>query len=262
MIAQPRRIRPNDVTRSILQEREIDVLASIAWAGILSTSQVMHLHFPSRRKAQRRLRALLDHRLVRAALQAEMLHKDTLWRLTTRGAALLVELGRTADEVKPGPLPRFAKLAHALAIRDVFVAFCLAEREGNFVLEDFRFDDELSHAEPFRSARVIPDGLATLRHGDIVTRIGIEVDRGSQPRRVIDSKLSAWRPLIGPAVVELLVVAPSQRRADAIALIASRVGVARRTHVVTPSSLAATIRRASWSDPANGLTFRAAAARL
>lgn len=257
-----RRIRPNISTRAVLQERELDALASIGWAGILSTSQVLRLHYPSRRKAQRRLRALLDHRLVSASLQGEMLHRDTLWRLTRRGAVMLAESERTAEEIAPGSLPRPAKLAHALAIRDVFVAFCVVERAGLFALEDFRFDDELATAEPFRSARVIPDALALLRQGQALTRVGIEVDRDSQSRRVVEAKLAAWRPLLAGAVGTLFVVTTSERRRDAIAGIATRMGIGECVRVVLLESVLGAIVGAFSGKDAYDHVFRAAIPRL
>lgn len=257
-----RRIRPNESTRGVLQARELDALASIGWAGILSTSQVWRLHYPSRRKTQRRLRVLLDHRLVCASLQGEMLHRDTLWRLTRRGAAVLADSGRTAEEIAPGSLPRPTKLAHALAIRDVFVAFCLIERAGLFALEDFRFDDELTTAEPFRLARVIPDGFALLRRGSVFTRVGIEVDRDSQSRRVVEAKLAAWRPLLGGTVGTLLVVTTSERRRDTIATIAERAGIGGRVRLMMLESVLGAIVRIYAGEDATDPVFRAALPRL
>ena len=196
-----KRCRPNRDPRSIVGSgRDIAILESLAWAGVLGTSQVRRLHFPSRRTAERRLRALLDHGLVRSRLQGETLQRDNLHALTARGAELLVELrGLDPASVCLARFPRSAKLRHALAVRDVFVAFALAERAGHVELTDFRFEEDLAAEAPFAAARVIPDALAIVSGHGRRTPFAIEVDRGTETTTTLSRKFASYRSLLaGP----------------------------------------------------------------
>lgn len=225
----PKRIQPRVVTNSVVgSARDIDVLESIAWARFLTTDQVQRLHFPSRRTAQRRLRALLDHGLVRAALQGEdALHKTNLYTVTAQGADRLVEAG-VGDEgsMRPGRVPRLQKLKHALVVRDVFVEFRLAEQRGVFDLVDFRFEEDLAGEPLFRAARLIPDGLARVRHGGTDETLGVEVDLGTETTTTLRSKIVAWRsvlPHLGWSSVVFVV--PGQTRAATCTRLATEAGV-------------------------------------
>ena len=220
------RTQPRRKPRSIISDtRDHRILHSLSWAGFLSTSQIERLHFPSRRTAQRRLRALLDHGFVRAALQGTCLHLQNVYTLTTKGGALLESRGVT--RVRPRHLVRAQKLRHALAVRDVFVAFSLAEQAGTIHLDDFRFEDDLAKEPVFQSVGIIPDALALVRRQDAVITVGCEVDLGSETGRMLRSKCGIWADILrsrrlGP--IQLLIVVAGVGRADNIRRVLNEVG--------------------------------------
>jgi hypothetical protein len=216
-----KRARPNAAARNVVGEgRDRDVLEDIVWAGYLTTGQVTALRFPTRRRAQRRLRALLDHGLVEAHLQGDALQRESFFSPTKRALTWLEERGAYPG----GPprtlrLPRPQKLAHALGIRDVFVAFACAERERRFALDDFRFDGDLANDPTFAPLRLIPDGLASLRRGDETFRVGVEYDRGTETTTTLRTKFHAWRDALGLDAhppLRLLVVVCGARRTDTV----------------------------------------------
>ncbi len=189
------RIRPRPQPRSIVgSARDLDVMRSLSWAGYLSTRQVARIHFPSRRTAQRRLRALLDHQLVRARLQGAALHLENTYTLRPAGVARLESVGTVGASV--GRLPRPQKLLHGLAIRDVFGSFLVAERAGALKLRDFRFDGDLTTDAIFRAAGIVPDGWADLHIENRRLAVGCEVDLGTETKRALAAKLTAWRELL------------------------------------------------------------------
>jgi Replication-relaxation len=220
------RTEPRQKAKSVVgKTRDLGVLHSLAWAGFLSTGQIERLHFPSRRTAQRRLRALLDHGLVRACLQGSSLHLQNVYGLTPKGAAHLASLGISG--AKPQRVVRAQKLEHALAVRDLFVAFALADQTGHIELEDFRFEDDLSKEPVFQSAGIIPDGLAIIRSGDVLLTVGCEVDLGSETGRMLRVKCALWAELLrskpfGP--MQLLFVVSGAGRSHTIVQLLNAAG--------------------------------------
>lgn len=194
--------------------RDIETLRSLAWARFLTTSQIAALHFPSRRVAQRRLRALFDHGLIRTRLQGEaVLHRDSLHALSAAGARLLEERGTANDIARPGRFPAWRALPHATAIRDVFVAFRSAERDGRIALDDVLFEGDLVRVPTLVEAGLIPDLLVTIRTASGERRIAVEVDLGTEPNRVLKAKLDRYATLIGAGFChEVLFVLGGARR--------------------------------------------------
>ncbi|MBI5536579.1 MAG: replication-relaxation family protein [Deltaproteobacteria bacterium] len=213
-----KRARPNPDSRSIVgSSRDLEVLESIAWAGFLSTRQVQALHFPSRRTTQRRLRALLDHHLVRATMQGEALQRDNVYTITPAGVELLQET-RGLDNAKPHRVPRLQKLRHGLAIRDVFVAILLGERAGTLRIADVRFEEDLTRVPEFVALRIVPDALLELGGQDLPA-VAVEVDLGTETIATVQSKIVSYARLLAAGVhmgsgrrVCLLVVARTEAR--------------------------------------------------
>jgi hypothetical protein len=176
----------------------LDVLASLAWAGVLTTAQVERLHYPSRRTAQRGLRALLDLGFVRAHRQGDALHLPDAYTLSPEGAEALAERrGFAPGEVRPRRLPRRPKLAHSLAVRDLFVAFRLAAPAAGLDLDDLLFDEDLGDHPVFSAAGLVPDALAALVVPGVGPKwVACEVDRGTEKRATLEAKLAAYRPLL------------------------------------------------------------------
>lgn len=220
-----RTVRRVGARSAIGDTRDIRVLRSLAWAGFLSTGQIERLHFPSRRTTQRRLRALLDHGLVRACLQGTSLHLQNVYALTLKGAEHLAARGVVG--VRPRRVVRLQKLEHALAVRDLFVAFSLSEPYAGIELEDFRFEDDLAKEPLFQSAGIIPDGLAVVRQGTQQYTIGCEIDLGTETGRMLKAKCALWAELLRSRAVgslELLFVIAGPGRAKTIQALMTEAG--------------------------------------
>ncbi|MDB4931668.1 MAG: Replication-relaxation [Myxococcaceae bacterium] len=247
MTAPPiKRLRRNaESTAETGNARDLDLLGVLYWAGLLSMPQLERLFFPSRRRAQQRMRALLDRGLVRAHLQGEALHRPNVYTLAPTGRSLLIDAGRLGPEAAPPrALPRVSKLAHALAVREVFAAFLGADRNGHLRLDDFRFEDELVAEPAFRGAKVIPDALALVTREEGMRTVGIEVDLGTEPHAVLRAKLETWRRLVEhgrseavPTTTALLLTASSEGRRASLLRLASEVGLAARTLALLPNHL-------------------------
>lgn len=248
----PKRLRPRggQGTRTG-SKRDLDVLAEIAWAGFLTTGQIERLTFPSRRRAQRRLRALLDAGLLRAHLQGDAMHRDNVWGLTPRGLEFAVERGGVGTGTKLSrPNVRSQKLAHAITIRDVAVGFLVAERRGLLALHDLRLDEELANAPIFRAVGIIPDGLAVIECDGVRRTILWEVATDAQPLaqvrakiRAITRLLQADFPAFRDAAPIVIVIVETEARRDTLArFVASEftglsICVALRAEVDDPDAL-------------------------
>ncbi len=256
-MSRPRaqRARPNPAARNVVGEgRDREVLEDIVWAGYLTTGQVTALRFPTRRRAQRRLRALLDHGLVAAHLQGDALQRETFFTPTAKALAWLDERGAfPAGAPRTLRLPRPQKLAHALGIRDVFVAFLLAERDGRFTLDDFRFDGDLTRDPTFAPRRLIPDGLAAITRDGTSLRVGVEYDRGTETTTTLRAKFRAWRDVLAqPAAppLQLLAVVRGARRADSVRRLLAETGAEPWSAVVEEGGAGDLLARGWPFEPA------------
>lgn len=213
MTKRAKRLRQRDAPRSVVgSARDLELLRSLAWAGYLSTGQLRRLHFPSIRTAQRRLRALLDHGLVRAHLQGVALHLESVHALTPKGITRLELTG--VRNLRLRRVPRVGKLAHGLASRDLFVAFVLAERAGACELGDFLFEEDLASEPSFRAAGIIPDALAIVRYDGQEVFVGWEVDLGTETTTTLRRKLGAWRRMLESRALGRLMLVLAVRRAS------------------------------------------------
>jgi hypothetical protein len=122
--------------------------------------------------------------------------------------------------------PRAHKLRHALAVRDVFVAFMLAERRAWLAVDGFAFEWDMARREPFRSARLIPDALVRARRDEIVVDVLIEVDLGTEPRSVWKEKLDSYERIFRSTENALLVLvgAGARRETGIRTLVECRLG--------------------------------------
>ena len=231
----PKRVSPRKPIGGLVPSaRERDLLPELHWAGFLTTCQIERLAFPSRRRTQRRLRALLDHGYVRAHLQGGALHRDTVWTLGPRGLALLRDEGLVPEDARHYRLnPQSQKLGHAVAVRDVAVSFVTAKKKGILAVTDIRLDGELANRSPFREARLVPDGLATIDHEGIARIVMWEVNCTGQPLAQVRQKLLAYvrvqatqMPLFSARGLVVLVVAESERRLSNIRDFAAGLGSA------------------------------------
>lgn len=250
-----KRLRPNPQSAAeIGTRRDLDFLSTLYWAGMLTMPQIERLYFPSRRRAQQRMRALLDRGFVRAHLQGDALHRPNVYTLAPAGRSFLIDAGRLApDAAPPRALPRRSKLAHALAVREVFTAFLAAERAGQLRLDDFRFDDDLCAEPMLRGAKVVPDALALVTRDEETRTIGIEVDLGTEPHTVLKAKLGTWHHLLLgrgttsslPTSTTLLLVTPREGRRTSLLRLARDAGLATRATVILSDETGPTIA-AGW----------------
>lgn len=194
MKSAPKRIRPRAISRSrVGSARDLRVVGDLALSGMLTTGQIERLAFPSRRRAQRRLRAYLDHGLVRAYLQGEALHRDSVWTVTESGLEFLADHGAGVESTRPyRPNTRSRKLSHGLLVREVTVSLLLAERAGLFELRDLRHDSELGGEPAFAAAGIVPDGLAIARVGEHTVPMLWETVSCEQPLGQARAKLLAY----------------------------------------------------------------------
>ena len=200
MSERAQRCRPRESPRSFIRPRDLDALASLARARFLTTEQLERLHYGgSRRIAQRRLRALLDHGLVAGALQAEHLHRATVFRPTACALELLTDRGLELGSARPTRLPKPGKLRHAIATRDVFVAAVELEQRGAWKLDEVRFDSELAGDPVLRAAKLVPDVLVRTRAklGVDARVVFVELDLGTEPLSTLITKLERYELLRG-----------------------------------------------------------------
>lgn len=223
--------RPNP-TSIVGNERDVDVIASIAEAGFLTSPQVERLHFPSRRRAQMRLRDLRDHGLLRAYLPGGALHEPNVYTVTPKGIDLLVERQLLDEgERHPGRCPTVSKLRHGVAIRDVYVSFELAARDGCFALAGFLFEGALQRHPVFHAVGLVPDALA-VADGGVRAVIGIEVDLSTETNATISAKFAAWRSVATAGErafdgrqLRVLVTVPTEARRRSIERLAAQAGL-------------------------------------
>lgn len=245
-----RRCRPAPTQAAAPLERDREVLRSLAWARYLGTGQIAALHFPSRRVAQRRLRALLDRGFVGASLQGGALHADSIFRLAPAGVRWLAEDGADEGVLAATRAPRLRSLPHGLAVRDVFVVLRRAEARAELVLDDFLFEGDLMGAEPFRRVGIVPDALAVLGLGEGARRLAFEIDLGTEPLAVLRGKFARYASAFAAgAVDELVVVVHGARRLLATLLEQARLPSSRVVHHADLAQDLGACSRAPFAPP-------------
>ncbi|HET9929578.1 MAG TPA: replication-relaxation family protein [Polyangiaceae bacterium] len=212
--------QPTSLTRPGRKERRALLLT--VWAGFLTTAQIAEAAgYSSLRRAQRRLRTLLDRGHLRVELQSCALHLPSLHVPTRRAIETLIEDGELPAGYRPPRLPRAQKRPHALLIRTVFIAFAAAETRGALRLTDFRFDSHLTREEPFHGIGLIPDAIATLALPDgSYATIAVEADAGTETTTTLRKKFAKWRAILDmwqPPRFTLLVVAEREGRRRTLA---------------------------------------------
>lgn len=227
---------------SRLEPREVRLELLLAWGGFFTTPQAaLAGGYPKPRRAQRRLRVPLDRGHTKIVLQGGALHRPSIHVLTELGREYLIEKGLLDPSYRVPRLPREQKRAHALLVRDVFAAFAAADGTGKLRLQDFRFEGELTRAEPFRRLGLVPDALATivLNSGESKT-ICVEADASTETTTTLRKKFSRWRALLdgwqSPWPL-LLIVTPGEGRRRTLAGILSEAGLGSHCLTVLISEL-------------------------
>lgn len=242
MTAAPKRLRPRNSTLArVGSMRDLAVLGDIALGGMFTTGQIERLAFPSRRRAQRRLRAYLDRGLVRAHLQGEAMHRDSVWTLTAAGLEFLSERGAGVLGSRPyRPRARSQKLGHGLLVREITVSLLLAERAGLLGLDDLRHDEDLAAEPTFTTAGIVPDGFALVRNGEERRPVLWEAVSERQPFGQVLAKLLAYeRTITGGSAffrhpgLMLLFVFESETRRTRAAAQAAGLRLSSRFHAIS-----------------------------
>jgi DNA-binding HxlR family transcriptional regulator len=232
MTAKPRarRAQPAANTMAQITDRDFVIVERLIWAGFLSTGQIARLQLMSRRMVQRRLRALLDHGLVRATLQGAALQRDNVFAVTPKGVELLRgrETYTNAHVLRAGRLPRFSKMAHSLRCRDIFVAFVAAEHAGHVAVADITFEMSLAL---FGAPGLVADLVVSLAGGTGALAVLVEADRGTETTTVLRTKFRAYLSALGPGR-ELLVVVEREGRRQTMLGVLDDVGVRAHRHVL------------------------------
>ncbi len=239
----------------VLDERLLRALGLLHWARVLRTSQLERLLFPSRRRAQKRLRALFDAGLVRAHVPSRALHEENVYTLSRLGADRLLE-AEWVTEPKPTRLPRPQKLAHTLAVRDVFVAFVNAAWTGRFELVSFHFEEDLGREGMFAGAGVIPDAIAEVERDRHRALVIIEVDLATETSSSLRDKWQKWRRWMAtaPPATRMLVTTPTESRAHLVKRLAGEQGLLAQ--VMLFEELDSWLCRAQWTQPPDALPGR------
>ena len=210
-----------------------------------------HLHFPSEKAAQERLRRLAKHRLVvRVDVPVRRQSQGrSVWALGARGARRLracTEL--TPKHLSPGEERSALFADHTLARNRVRVALELLARQGELELLDWRQEtpqvkSRVALRQPGKRRRlvsVVPDGFFLIRHQDRSQAFVLEVDMGtvaaSRMQRRYQAYFAWWkaglhRKRFGPEPLRVLTVVNSQRRLKRLHELASEAPGSGKTRL-------------------------------
>ena len=183
-----------------ITERDTDILLSVYRYRYLTTSQIVRLHFPSARTAQRRLAVLTRHKLLASFNVPNM--SERIYMLTTRGATLVSELlGVSPNDLlwstgtKPPKDYYFMK--HFVAISDFRITLTHATTDSNvsllgFIPEHYGAkhlsgrvtkyikDVAFSITDPKEKISHTPDAVFALEKAGKQALYFLEIDRGTE----------------------------------------------------------------------------------
>lgn len=184
---------------SALDERDLQVLLHLLEHKVLTTHQIMSLHFRSLRRCQHRMRELKEMGLVSNFSVGRGFGEGrapACWYLTKPG---LIEIA-DAKDVRTSDLPwvpdssyRTNKLiAHRLGVNAFFCALAEASRELlGHCLATWRPE----HWVRTRAAEVKPDGFGRYLHPGGVCEFYFEYDRATEARGALTRKLEGYLKL-------------------------------------------------------------------
>lgn len=251
------RLEPDRDATSVVGPADLENLLLTARAGYLTTGLYEQVTPRSRRRTQRRLRALLDHGLLRAHLQGDALHREQVYTVTAAGFERLEEKGlieRVPERLVR--LPRPQHLLHGLLVRAVFVEGVVAEDAGAIEGLTVRFDDELAAEPLYQTARLVPDAVLSLTRSGRHALVGVEADRATETRATLREKFRRWRALLAAAretplvlPTALLVVVEGDRRRATVEELAAEVLPAGQM-IVTRLDAVAALLGTGWPHEA------------
>ncbi len=183
-----------------LTERDHEIILSLYQYRYLTTSQIVRLHFPSSRTAQRRLVVLARHKLISQFTVPNI--SERLYMLTARGANRVAEmLGVSPDDLlwragtKPPKDYYFIKhfvaisdfriiLTPATAVSDTSLIGFIPEHYGAKHLSgrvtNYIKDVAFSITDPKEKISHTPDAVFALERNQKQALYFLEIDRGTE----------------------------------------------------------------------------------
>jgi len=155
----PRGAAVDRISQVRLTERDAWILEGLAQMRFLTTSQLAKLYFSdSRWSANKRLRKLLDSRLVKAWVRS--LSQDNVYSLTRKGLEALDEEKLDLEQEVRVPRDLDGNLDHLLAINEVRIALALGFSRSNEEIIWWKSDWELRAGS---REKLIPDAIFMIR---------------------------------------------------------------------------------------------------
>jgi hypothetical protein len=235
-------------SRLVLTDRDREIIRTVYRFRFLSSSQLADMFFPSKSKADRRLRELFDHgyldRIDRPTTSGK---SELIYALWKEGASVLcAKQGITKGDLNWKPTRnniRLERLQHELDIVSFHLAMERSVTETPGVSWLFWQDRqeivnqkswELSNVGSSKGGKLklIPDAFFGLQTPKGKTIFFLEVDRGTEAPRVFREKLLAYqlafeRELVqkttGLKAFRVLTLTPDERRLQALSKLAAVV---------------------------------------
>ncbi len=200
----------------VLSDRDHAIIRAV-WSLGATTSDVLRpLVTPASgpRALRRRLQQLCAHRYLRQ--RRVVGGRGHLYLYTVGHAAV-----RADDGLRDGWQPSLAQLEHTLAVGDVLAALVTTDAPAPLTVTSWQGEAELRswarHSDPY------PDARITWTQDGRPGAWQLEVDRGTEPRRVWRRKLVRYA--VADSTDTILVVTTSPRRAANIARLAGIEGL-------------------------------------
>ena len=224
---RPRRVslRSRSVDSSVLsaihriQERDIQILLGLHEHRVLTTQQIVELHFPSYHVGWRRLH-ILDHLGFIRHFQPTFWHGSAPYHFVLdEPGALLVAIRLDTDLKSLGwkhedaiRIARSQTREHLVATNGFFARLawaCRTSGEANLV----EWIGEHRAARGW-GVRVEPDGVGLVSNGRVQARFFFELDRGNESHRQLRTKLRGYAEVaVFDDIPRLLLFAfPTERR--------------------------------------------------
>jgi hypothetical protein len=245
-------MRPSPLdTLRLLTERDHYVLALIAEHHVLTTDHLTSLAFPSRDRAEQRLR-ILTRRDVLARFRPCVRPGSAEWRyvLGYTGAAIIAARQGVSPPRPAAHAARVLRLAenprlgHLLGVNGFFASLARQARASQGSSLDAWWSEARATKACGQLAR--PDGLGAWREQDRQARFFLEYDTGTESLDRLAAKLSGYRDVVdagGPACPVLFWLPSAIRETN----LRRQLGTTPAVHVATAS---AEVARAASASPA------------
>jgi hypothetical protein len=224
-----------------LSTRDEAILRGLGRVRCLTGRQLERLHFhdlqaANRDRARRRVLSHLIHLSLITTLSRRIGgvragSAGLVYALDAAGQRLVQLLNHEGDASARRPwTPSALFLNHTLAVSELFVSLCEAERPGRLELSIFLAEPASWHRTTALGT-LKPDAYALVASGDVEDAWWLEVDQATESRNTIRRKLSlyvlaAQAGVTGPDGIlpRVLVTVPDEKRATVVREIVSGLG--------------------------------------